>query len=288
MEWFKLLLKSDSNFRGEQRLFFVFFRIGLMRLMPIYIKFNTKKSRQAFKPRYNPYDMRATSSLFIIMLVWLLSVQTAFAIDGPPPPPPGHGYIPFNIRVFLQGFYDTNGIMNRANDHDGTTASERFPPPVAERIDVEIHTPGYYGQTGYMVVIEGVNLLEDGWATLDLPSEGAYYITIKTRNHVETVSMEPVNFAAETREYDFTVSANKAYGDNQIELEPGIFGMYAGDINQSGSVTIFDRADVIQALSLGQVGYTPEDLDGDGSITIFDRAMVINALSIGREAITPQ
>ncbi len=222
------------------------------------------------------------------MLVGWLSVQTAAATDGPPPPPPGHGYAPFNIRVFLEGFYDTNGIMNRAKDHDGDSAFERFSHPIAERIDVEIHTPGNYGQSEYVVVIEGVNLLEDGWATLDLPSEGEYYIAIKTRNHLETVSMEPVNFAGETRVYDFTIAAIKAYGENQIELEPGVFGMYAGDIDQSGSVTIFDRADVIQALSLGQHGYIPEDLDGDGSITIFDRAIVINALSVGREAIKPQ
>lgn len=232
--------------------------------------------------------MRTTISILVFMLVGWISVQTASAKDGPPPPPPGHGYAPFDIRVFLQGFYDTNGIMNLAKDNDGEIVYERFPPPVAERINVEIHTPGNYGNPEYMVVIPEVNLLEDGWATVNLPSQGEYYIAIKTRNHLETVSMEPVNFAGKTRVYDFTIAANKAYGDNQIELEPGIFAVFAGDINQSGSVTIFDRADVIQALSLGQYGYIPEDLDGDGSITIFDRALVINALSLGREASKPQ
>ena len=63
---------------------------------------------------------------------------------------------------------------------------------------------------------------------------------------------------------------NNAYGDNQVEVEPGVFAIYSGDINQDGYVDIVDyplfEADQLALAS----GYLPADLNGDGYVDIVD------------------
>ena len=69
-------------------------------------------------------------------------------------------------------------------------------------------------------------------------------------------------------------TTNNAYGDNQIIVDHiagvPVFAIYSGDINQDGSVDIYDfplyDAD---NLAFGS-GYLPTDLNGDGSVDIFD------------------
>ena len=63
---------------------------------------------------------------------------------------------------------------------------------------------------------------------------------------------------------------NAAYGDNQAQVEPGVFALYSGDINQDGFIDIFDYpAFETDQLNLA-MGYLPTDLNGDGFVDIFD------------------
>lgn len=41
--------------------------------------------------------------------------------------------------------------------------------------------------------------------------------------------------------YDFTVKQTQAFGSNQTEVEPGVWGLFNGDFNQDGSI---DNTDV--------------------------------------------
>ena len=59
-------------------------------------------------------------------------------------------------------------------------------------------------------------------------------------------------------------SPNKAYGDNMKEVEPGVFAIYSGDVNQDGyiatdDVTIVDNDNLIGASG----NYLITDLNGD-------------------------
>jgi len=209
-----------------------------------------------------------------LLFIGLMVAKTVSADDGPPPPP-DHGLTPFNIRVFLQGFYDGDELMRRAKDHDGMDHIYRFTDPIAERITIELHTPGHYGEEGHTYAVNNVNLLSDGWATVDLPSADEYYITIRTRNHLETVSMDPIDFSATPREYDFTTASNKAYGNNMIELEVGLWGIYAGDISQDGFIDGLDLTPSILEGRIGAVGYMVEDINGDGSVDGLDLTPII-------------
>jgi hypothetical protein len=96
------------------------------------------------------------------------------------------------------------------------------------------------------------------------------YIVVIHRNTIQTWSALPVTLSASTS-YDFTTGAGQAYGSNQVEVEPGVWAMYAGDMNQDGFVDIFDYpAYETDQLNLVSFSYVATDLNGDGFVDIFD------------------
>lgn len=67
-----------------------------------------------------------------------------------------------------------------------------------------------------------------------------------------------------------TSAPNNAYGDNQLEVEPGVFAIYSGDMNQDGYIDPFDYA-ILEADNLSfATGYVVSDLNGDGYVDPFD------------------
>lgn len=81
--------------------------------------------------------------------------------------------------------------------------------------------------------------------------------------------------------------ANNAYGDNQVEVETGVFAIYSGDMNQDGFIDIFDQIQLDNNLYDGTSGYYPSDLNGDGFIDIFDQIVLDNNLFIGVGTVSP-
>ena len=66
-------------------------------------------------------------------------------------------------------------------------------------------------------------------------------------------------------------STNNAYADNQAEVEPGVFAIFSGDINQDGFVDPFDNS-ILQADILNfAFGYVDADLNGDGYVDPYDQ-----------------
>ena len=99
---------------------------------------------------------------------------------------------------------------------------------------------------------------------------GSYYIAVFHRNHLAVMSTAPVQLSANTPTYDFTTGMNKAYGQNPMkELTPGKYGMYAGDGNSNGGITISDRNEV-WAPQNGSMGYLKGDFNLDGGVTATD------------------
>ena len=65
-------------------------------------------------------------------------------------------------------------------------------------------------------------------------------------------------------------NTNNAYGDNQVQVEPGIFAMYSGDLNQDGYIDPFDYT-ILEADNLTfAYGYVVSDLNGDGFVDPYD------------------
>ena len=69
---------------------------------------------------------------------------------------------------------------------------------------------------------------------------------------------------------------NNAYGDNQKQVEPGVFAIYSGDIDQDGIIDIFDQVILDNDVVSFSGGYIPSDLNGDASVDLFDQVILDN------------
>ncbi len=213
--------------------------------------------------------MKKTKSFTLLLLLAFLS-NWAFAQVGPPPMPTKARQL--NLKVYLQGLYNTtNSNMNQCLTADGITA--KWGGNIVDTIYVELHDAANYNTIVYTAY--SVELNQNGTANsngktyITIPSSysGSYYITVRTRNHIETTSALPVSFANKITNYDFTTAATQAYFSNMKLLATGVYGLYVGDVNQDGVVDATgDIEAVTAAFSNGVLGYAITDINGDGVV----------------------
>jgi hypothetical protein len=176
-----------------------------------------------------------------------------------------------NLAMFIQGLYSGNGLMRMSMDASGP----RWGEGIADKITVELHEINNYNNVIYSE--SNVNLGTNGTATITLPSayNGTYYLTVKHRNSIETVSMNPVSFESALVNYDFDLQT-KAYGNNLLMMTDGRWVIYSGDVNQDGYIDSNDITIVINdAITFGS-GYIASDVNGDGLIDSGDMNIIDN------------
>lgn len=226
--------------------------------------------------------MKHVFTFIASMIICVLFIENV-AAQNPPGPP--EGTKSFYVTVYLEGLYDVPQTqMRKAMDHDGNAPYPRYNGSIADVITVELHVPGSYGTPAFTHA--NVNLNQNGTAVAYLPETGIYYLTIRHRNHLETVSATTLNLSL-TNSYNFTDAASKAYGNNQKLLASGVWGIYAGDVNQDGVINANDRSSVQSQLLEIANGYVSQDINGDGSINANDRSIVQSALLSIIQKITP-
>jgi hypothetical protein len=189
----------------------------------------------------------------------------------------------FNLKAYMQGYYMSGGVMNSVLMNQGISGDAN------EMDTVTVQLRDQFDPT--IVVATSVAVMNvNGEASFTIPGSvigGNYYIAVFHRNTVQTWSALPVTFAA-TTSYDFTTSASQAFGDNQIEVEPGVFAMYTGDVNQDEFFGVDDVAlvdnDNLSGLFLD---YLATDLNGDGFLGVDDVAIVDNNNLLGIFALHP-
>jgi len=78
--------------------------------------------------------------------------------------------------------------------------------------------------------------------------------------------------------YDFTPTANKAYGSNQVlvDASPVKFGIYSGDVNQEGNVDLTDLLLVYNDAGTFVTGYVKTDVNGDNITDLSDVIITSN------------
>ena len=115
-----------------------------------------------------------------------------------------------------------------------------------------------------------------------------YTIVVRHRNHLGVKSSGIVSMSpGTTAVYDFTSAVNQAVGDQQFEVESGVWGIYAGNANGDSSastahkrIKIFgtptsnDLTAILEVLNFdtGAIEndvYVPEDITMDGRVKIF-------------------
>ena len=185
-----------------------------------------------------------------------------------------------NLTMFIQGYYAGNNTMTPvlANQAQGTSTTN------VDTVLVQLINP-----TSLQVVASAQGVLQtNGTAacTFSTAQSGSFFIAVKHRNAIETWSLEPVLIGASSS-YNFTTSANKAYGDNMIEMEPGVWAFYSGDINQDGFIESADFPPLYNSNDEFEEGYLITDLNGDGFVESADFPILVNNADNFVESIHP-
>ncbi|MBN1674759.1 MAG: hypothetical protein JXR37_27185 [Kiritimatiellae bacterium] len=187
-----------------------------------------------------------------------------------------------SVKTLLQGLYDTNshamseqlGTNNvvplGAPYADDARLAPGAPPGATDWLLMEVRdTNGQMAVSRSVWVNTNGYLLNDAGATNMLVDVGAgqsYSVVLKHRNHLAIMSAERLVFTNQLVSYDFTTNASCHSGGTNacVELEPGVWGMIAGDADGDGKITWVDRA--IASNQVGRSGYWCGDADLSGTV----------------------
>ena len=183
-----------------------------------------------------------------------------FSVDCPP-----FCCIVINTKLFLQGYY----LAGTGHTMQPVLNNQSVPNSLTNEVDsivVELHDPLTY----VLVDAQQAVLYTDGTASVPFTqSAGSYYIAVKHRNLLQTWSANPIDCSESTALYDFTTAIGKAYGGNQVEVEPGVWAFFTGDLNQDDFIdgSDFPQYDFESASGgLFDAVYTITDMNGDGFV----------------------
>lgn len=177
----------------------------------------------------------------------------------------------FNLTVLLEGLYNGGSTMRKAQGLSG----DQFAGATADQISIELHSTANYQNK--IITVNNVNLSTTGTAVATLPGlySGSYYVTVRHRNSLETVTASPVSFAGGTVNYSFSSPA-QAYGGNLQLMSGGAYAIYGGDVNQDGQVDTADMTPVDNDAANYEGGYIATDVNGDGAVDTADMTIVDN------------
>ena len=169
-----------------------------------------------------------------------------------------------NLKFLVQGCYDTanNGLVSEQ--------------PATVKV---------YGAEGAVLETKTGTLATDGTLQVELSTTGAHRIGVRTWNSLEVLTASEVDLDGTTVDYDFTDAAEKAYGDNQVEVAEGVYALYSGDVNQNGTIDESDLTLVSNASDNSQYGIVICDLNSDENVDLSDVSIVTN--NIGKSVATP-
>ena len=198
-----------------------------------------------------------------------------------------------NIKVWLEGAYNTDDDSMRTTINDSIPLTSPYPDTitvtgipsnVVDWVSIELRSnttaASIVTQRSMFLQSDGdiVNA-EDVETAPEFPEirPGDYYVVVRHRNHLAIMSKTAQTFKAKGdtpyTDIDLTVLSN-VYGTGGIkELEIGVYGMYAGETNDSGIITNADKSAVIA--DLDKVGYYKADTNFSGIVTNADKSFII-------------
>ncbi|HOZ52944.1 MAG TPA: dockerin type I domain-containing protein [Chitinophagaceae bacterium] len=183
--------------------------------------------------------------------------------------------IPIHIKAFIQGYYNTSGMMQPVLSNQGQNNSISD----VDTMFVDIHTTTWPYQTIHTT--KGV-LQVDGKLNVQIPytfQGQSNYIALRHRNAIETWSSNPMTMNLYENAYDFTTAVNKAFGNNLKEIDNGIWALYSGDINQDENIDLLDFSLLENDINSFQFGYFATDINGDGNVDLLDGPIVENNIN---------
>ena len=184
-----------------------------------------------------------------------------------------------NVKAFLEGFYQDENVMKpylfNLELSDSSNACDTIEACLWKVNHLNNESPDFRTKTILKI---------NGLAHFILPFNlsGDYYIALKHRNSIEIWSAQPVSFPTSNL-YDFTLSSNTftdGLNSSQKLMPDGHYAMYSGDVNQDGTIDIFDQQNVENAVMLFDFGYLLNDCNTDGVEDIFDIQIIENNTSL--------
>lgn len=172
-----------------------------------------------------------------------------------------------NMHLYIQAYYAGSGFMVPALYNQGVSLD----PLDVDYIRVELHKP-----VGYTLIATVDALLHtNGNATASFPNiSGYYYIVVKHRNSLQTWSSAPVLLGSMPISYDLSSNACQSFQCNLALLEPGVYGLYNGDLNQDDNIDLLDLPMLESDIENFTFGYYSTDLNGDGNVDLLDLPVV--------------
>ncbi|MBU4445989.1 MAG: hypothetical protein L6422_06615, partial [Candidatus Marinimicrobia bacterium] len=209
------------------------------------------------------------------------------------------GEVLAKVKIWLEGPYQAGGSMTTSLNtggyipttspySDGRTVSS-VPNGITDWIFVELRsTPGgtAVGRESFFIKSDG-NIADIDGSTTDLAfggvADGNYYIVVKHLNHLAVMSANAVALnGLSAALYDFTSGSDKYYGAGGVkELESGVWGMYGGDCNQDGNITVADNNIIMN--NRNDEGYEDGDINLDGNVTVADNNKCMNNRNKGTQ-----
>ncbi|MBN1672444.1 MAG: hypothetical protein JXR37_15495 [Kiritimatiellae bacterium] len=213
--------------------------------------------------------------------------------------------VPFalSLDVYLQGAYDTNLHAMRTALRETEWLPLAAPYAADRRVVAAVPTNAtdwvlvqLRAQTNGAPVVSRSALLRcdgrvvdpDGRAELAVPvaAGAAYHVVLKHRNHAAVISAAPLMFTNLLTSLDFTAGPLQYLGGAEaaVELEPGVWGMMAGDADGDGLILAADSR--IHATQTNRAGYLRGDFGLDGMVAA-DDASLFWTPNAGRAAMAP-
>jgi hypothetical protein len=184
-----------------------------------------------------------------------------------------------NVKVFLEGLYQEENLMKpylyNLELSDSSNACDSIEAYLWNVNHLNNESPDFSAKT---------ILKTNGMAHFILPPNltGDHYIALKHRNSIEIWSAVPVSFPTSNL-YDFSLFSNTftdGINSSQKLMSDGNYAMYTGDVNQDGTIDIFDQQNVDNAVMLFEFGYLINDCNADGVEDVFDIQIVENNTSL--------
>jgi hypothetical protein len=172
----------------------------------------------------------------------------------------------YNTTTF--GYTDkTVGSIPNANVVDWVLVDLRTGTASGTKVETQA---GFVLNDGSIVDSDGSSDLSFSVATA-----GDYYIVIRHRNHLAIMSAAAVTLPNGTA-YDFTTGLTQAFGGSMKSLTGGVYGMYVGDFNLSGTINAVDFSTAGYLSQSGTAGYKFGDFNFSGTVNASDGPFCIS------------
>jgi lysophospholipase L1-like esterase len=182
-----------------------------------------------------------------------------------------------DLKLFIEGYLTANNQMRTKLFDLGISSDSSAVDSVAINLwkpsNVNDNQPDY-SQIGI--------LNKNGLVSVDFPGDISgrhFYISVKHQNSMEIWSSDSIQITNLTY-HDFTENINNTFsnGSNlpQKNIQNNVFGMYSGDVNQDGSIDIFDIQKIENDATSFNFGNQISDCNGDGVVDLVDMQLVEN------------